>query len=685
MTHSLNNNENKIKNNDENKNNDNDNNEKLSINNNNNNNDYKLNKIRIKNDLSSENNVLDIDEEKIKKNNIENIIYVLKKPNIGHISDHKIYNELINSEIDNKKNGKNKNNVLIIENKNSIDTNFTYNDDGNNNNNIENKNNNNNNNNNNENENKNDIENENKNDKENIINNNKIEKNHSDCDCYLIPYQSLKTTIKACQNINRGIKKLNNELYSQKATTIYKDYYLNTDNNKSIINSDNKSFKKNEKNNVPIKHIISKSKNKLKYVSFDNEHKSKSINDIYRNYYYNSVNDNYEKYKNDLYDVKAISLGNLKFHTLFQKKKEDKPLMINGYSSNIKAKSTLELKSCKKSLTYEEKRLKPYHSYSSYSSILSSYPSYTFDQDVLYRRKIKQHAVKKSLNAKKKEITIKRGELVHISIFSLPNDKYIKTNKFKFELEKHYAEELIDDLPNLFKDLKIPYIKIPDTKKKRNLYDDSDIEKGHLMDLFNFICPPMPIDVHVEIMPEPRYAQVVKIIQKGTKVLSTKSISFKEQIKIREIDMENNNNNNNNNNNDSCSDYSTSKTNISSKSFNSSSSSENEEDDSKSFKSYDGIKEEMVSQKKLMKSDEIINSKQFFDDSYLEYDTRSKLSSSTTVYSNKRNNSKKSSSSSLYTDKYNSPIKIPSEKILSEKILSEKTLSEKLHSQNLLI
>jgi len=100
---------------------------------------------------------------------------------------------------------------------------------------------------------------------------------------------------------------------------------------------------------------------------------------------------------------------------------------------------------------------------------------------VIYRRKLKQQAVKKSvikkLKEKKKNIGMAE-DAVHMSIFSLPYEPFIKIKSIMVELEKNYAEVLKDEPPNPFKSIHIPYIKIPEKKKRRNFYEVSDIRKG---------------------------------------------------------------------------------------------------------------------------------------------------------------------------------------------------------------
>ncbi|OUM57561.1 hypothetical protein PIROE2DRAFT_17422, partial [Piromyces sp. E2] len=119
------------------------------------------------------------------------------------------------------------------------------------------------------------------------------------------------------------------------------------------------------------------------------------------------------------------------------------------------------------------------------------------------------------------------------------------------------------------------------------------------------------------------------------------------------------------------------------KSYNSESSSEGEEDeeeyedDSKSVKSYEGIKEEMVPPKYLMKSDDITNPKHFFNDGFSEDDTRSKISSSISNYSNNNKDfSKKNNSLSLHS------VKIPTEKLHSLSNLSEMSFPQTSPSLN---
>jgi len=49
------------------------------------------------------------------------------------------------------------------------------------------------------------------------------------------------------------------------------------------------------------------------------------------------------------------------------------------------------------------------------------------------------------------------------------------------ELDKNYVEFLEDEPPNPFKSLHIPYIKIPEKKKRRNFYEVSNIDKGKII------------------------------------------------------------------------------------------------------------------------------------------------------------------------------------------------------------
>ncbi|OUM57562.1 hypothetical protein PIROE2DRAFT_17423, partial [Piromyces sp. E2] len=278
----------------------------------------------------------DLDEKEYEKENIDNVLYVVKKPNIGLISDNKLYHEIMNNEVNdttqqlNNDNGKeekkNKKTSLIME---SVDA---------------------------------------------TKNPHSEKENECDSEFFLIPYNSLKSTIKHCQVINKDVNKLTNRNYPKKAATLYKDYYRGGIPIKFISSSTpeylNRNYNDNDNNN-----------NKLKEVG---KLKSSTKSHLNQLYYYNSVIDNYHKYNSD-YNIKAISLGNLKFHTAFQKNAlQNNSLMINGHAPKSRAKSTNEINSKNENqLTYEEKRLKPYHSYSSYSSILSSYPSYTYNVNYL--------------------------------------------------------------------------------------------------------------------------------------------------------------------------------------------------------------------------------------------------------------------------------------------------------------
>lgn len=307
------------------------------------------------NDLNIKNNILAVDENECKDRKINNVLYMVKKPKMV-TSQEKLQNEInaivnpINTTNDENKNDNN--NTVII---NDIDhIKVPYLND---------------------------------------------EENECDCEFYLIPYDSLKSTIKSCQSINRDVIKLTTKNYSQKAASIYKDYNLekkpkSTSDINPLLNPDSIT-----KHGIPIKYINKKSKSmplvsgnikELKGEEYQKtgeklKSKSKSTVELNQMYYHNSVKDNYNKYLSESYDVKAISLGNLKFHTAFQKRNINEPLMINGYAPKTKSKSLISYsKNNKNEPSYEEKRLKPYHSYSSYSSLLSSYPSYTFDVILIY-------------------------------------------------------------------------------------------------------------------------------------------------------------------------------------------------------------------------------------------------------------------------------------------------------------
>jgi len=144
--------------------------------------------------------------------------------------------------------------------------------------------------------------------------------------------------------------------------------------------------------------------------------------------------------------------------------------------------------------------LKPFHSLSSYSSILGSYPSYSLDEDINYRRKLKRRAAKKTV-IKKNNTNI--PDCVHISIFSLPNDKLQKAKIFKVGLQKNFAEVLPSDTPNPFKSLKIPHIQLPRGKKKYRL---SISERGYYEKID---YDPQEVEHCYVKMPESNYGQVI--------------------------------------------------------------------------------------------------------------------------------------------------------------------------------
>jgi len=312
------------------------------------------NLIKLSNNKINEiNNILDLDLKECENKNIDNILYIVKKPNIGLISEDRFYNEIVNNEVNNVTQPSDLDEIKKEKVKKSII--------------IENL---------------------------NAAKNPHSEKeNECDSEFYLVPYDSLKSTIKHCQTINKDIIKLTSRDYPKKAATIYKEYYLDKTskstpalNSRSLLQSkldlnsylDLKSIKKNK---IPIKYINSSTP---EFLNENNNKEGKKLSrsiksHLNRAYYYNSINDNYKKYEND-YDIKTISLGNLKFHTAFHRNSiNNSSLMINGCGSKLKTKSAMEINKNENELTYEEKRLKPYHSYSSYSSILSSYPSYTYD------------------------------------------------------------------------------------------------------------------------------------------------------------------------------------------------------------------------------------------------------------------------------------------------------------------
>ncbi len=102
---------------------------------------------------------------------------------------------------------------------------------------------------------------------------------------------------------------------------------------------------------------------------------------------------------------------------------------------------------------------------------------------MIYRKRLKQQAVKKAMIKKLKEKKNNNfgmaADVVHMSIFSLPYEPFIKIKPVVVELEKNYAEILQDEPPNPFKSIHIPYIKIPEKKTRRNFYEVSDLRKGN--------------------------------------------------------------------------------------------------------------------------------------------------------------------------------------------------------------
>ncbi|ORX46668.1 hypothetical protein BCR36DRAFT_297118, partial [Piromyces finnis] len=460
-------------------------------------NGYSKNNIMISSNESELNDVLD-EEEYLEKKKINNILYIVKKPNIGLMSENKLYNEIIDTEVINNtpstkvdekgKEKKNKKSSVIIE---SVEA---------------------------------------------TLNPHSKKENECDADFYLIPYDSLKTTIKYCQTINKDVKKLTTKNYVDKTATIYKDYYLEKQpkstselkTNTRYDDDDLEYIRLMKKHKIPIKHINSltatlfSSEFPNKNINKEQQEKPKKITNLEKShlnqaYYYNSIRDNTMEYLNKDYDINPIPLGNSKFHTLLQKNGlGNEPLMINGHNPKTKSLSEVEINKNKENgLSYEEKRLIPYHSYSSYSSLLSSYPSFTLEQEIKYRKRLKQHHVKKAIvkkiQKKKLEGDIKPFEIVHFSLFSLPDDPYITTETFVVELENNYVEFLYDEPPNPFKSLHIPYIKIPEKKKKRNFYNVPDIDKAYLLDIYNFVCPPIEIEKVYEEFPEPskRYTKII--------------------------------------------------------------------------------------------------------------------------------------------------------------------------------
>jgi len=330
----------------------------------------------IKSSSETPSNVTKSNKEKLENKTINNVLYMIKMPKVGTISKNKLYHEIIPKELESRdpnalKNGKK--NVILNSHQAEL----------------------------------------------NSLSSERTKGNEGDAEFYLIPYTSLKQTIRQCQKINRGITKLRTPDYPKKAATIFQEYYLakkptstasesylnsktSTDDPKLNLKKQNKRKTINKMHDLAIKYISASSPDILDRKEKEKEEEEKekeeeikklstsTKNHLNRAYYYNSVNDNRNQYENNNgYDIKVVELGNLKFHTAFQKSgtQHREPLMVNGCGypkSRVKSANDIN----KKDPSYEEKWLKPYHSYSSFSSILSSYPSYSHNVIILIIKSI---------------------------------------------------------------------------------------------------------------------------------------------------------------------------------------------------------------------------------------------------------------------------------------------------------